>query len=300
MTERLDVPVDGGSLAVFRFGEPAERPIVAIHGITANSQAWRAVAQELAPEVSVLAVDLRGRGQSAGLPGPYGLAAHARDLLAVLDHLGLEQAVLVGHSLGAYIAVRFAAEHPERVTALVLVDGGLSQPLPSDVDRQAIIDTVLGSVLARLRLTFESTEAYRDWWREHPAFAHGQVADAVLTPYADHDLIGEPPALRPSVTEAAVRADSEDVLDAGTMADRLRVPATLLRAPRGLLNEERPVQPAEMAAAWAEKAPDQRQLIDVSDVNHYTLVMGAGASAVAGVIRASALDAGAIRTGLTE
>jgi pimeloyl-ACP methyl ester carboxylesterase len=287
MSERFDVPVAGGRLAVFRFGAPAERAIVAVHGITANSQAWGLLAQTLAPEVSVLAVDLRGRGQSAGLPGPYGLAIHGEDLLAVLDHFGLEQTLLVGHSLGGYIVGRFAVEYSDRVASLVLVDGGLAQPLPPDVDRQAVIDAVLSSVLARLRLTFESLDAYCDWWRQHPAFAHGQVADEVLTPYAAHDLVGEPPALRPAVTEAAVRADAEDVLEVGMMADRLSVPTTLVRAPRGLVNEDNPVQPAELAAGWAQRAPDQRRVIDVADVNHYTLVMGAGVGAVAGAIRAS-------------
>jgi lipase len=287
MSERFDVPVAGGSLAVFRFGGPAERTIVAVHGITANSQTWSLLARTLAPEVSVLAVDLRGRGASAGLPGPYGLGAHAEDLLAVLDHVGLEKALLVGHSLGGYIVARFAVEHPVRVASLVLVDGGLSQPLPPDVDRAAIIDAVLGSVLARLRLTFESLDEYRDWWRRHPAFADGQVADEVLTPYAAHDLAGEPPELRPGVTEAAVRADAADVLDAGTLADRLSVPTTLLRAPRGLVNEDNPVQPSELAAAWARQAPDQRRVIDVADVNHYTLVMGSGVGVLAGAIRAA-------------
>lgn len=288
MSERFDVPVAGGSIAVYRFGEPAERSIVAVHGITANSQTWRLLAQTLAPAASVLAVDLRGRGQSVGLPGPYGLDAHADDLLAVLDHFGLERPLLVGHSLGGYIVVRFAVEHPERVASLVLVDGGLSQPLPLDADRGAIIDAVLSSVLARLRLTFESLDAYRDWWRGHPAFADGQIADEVLTPYAAHDLVGNPPSLRPGVTEAAVRADAEDVLEIGMMADRLSVPTTLLRAPRGLVNEDNPVQPAELAAEWVQRAPDQRRVIDVADVNHYTLVMGVGVGAVAGAIRASA------------
>ena len=287
MSERVAVPVDGGSMAVFRFGEVSERTVLAVHGITANSQAWRLLARELEPEVSVLALDLRGRGQSTGLPGPYGLASHARDVLAVLEHFGLERGVLVGHSLGAYIVARAAVEYPDRVASLVLVDGGLAQPLPPDADRQAIVDAVLGSVLARLKLTFESHDAYLDWWRAHPAFADGQVSDEVLKPYAAHDLVGQSPALRPGVTEAAVRADAEDVLEAGIVADRLTVPATLVRAPRGLLNEERPVQPAELAAAWAQAAPDRRRVIDVADVNHYTLVMGAGVGAVAATVRAA-------------
>jgi pimeloyl-ACP methyl ester carboxylesterase len=288
VSERYEVPVAGGALAVFRFGEPAERSIVAVHGITANSRAWLEVARALAPEVSVMAVDLRGRGASHGLPGPYGFATHVQDLLAVLDHLGLERAVLVGHSLGAYIGARLAAEHPERIASLVLVDGGLSAPLPPDVDRQAIAAAVLGPALERLTLTFASLEAYIDWWRGHPAFAGGQVGDDVLQPYAAHDLVGEAPELRSGVVREAVRADAEDGLEAGAGANQLTVPAVLLRAPRGLMNEDRPFQPAELVTPWADGAPEQRRVVDVPDVNHYTLVMGTrGARAVADAARAA-------------
>ncbi len=288
MSERYEVPVAGGTLAAFRFGEPAEHSIVAVHGITANSRAWLEVARALAPEVSVIAVDLRGRGASHRLPGPYGFATHVQDLLAVLDHLGLERTVLVGHSLGAYIGARLAAEHPERIASLVLVDGGLSAPLPPDVDRQAIAAAVLGPALERLTLTFASLEAYIDWWRGHPAFAGGQVDDDVLRPYAAHDLIGEAPELRSGVVREAVRADAEGGLEAGAGANQLTVPAVLLRAPRGLMNEDRPFQPAELVTPWAEGAPEQRRVVDVPDVNHYTLVMGArGARAVADAARAA-------------
>src|SRR5205823_2000260 len=113
---RIDVPVAGGSLAAFWLGPRDERvaPVLAVHGITSNSRAWVAVARRLEADrhaavdaaargVALLAVDLRGRGASNQLPAPYGLAAYARDLLAVLDHCEIERAVVAGHSLGAYI-----------------------------------------------------------------------------------------------------------------------------------------------------------------------------------------------------
>ncbi|MDQ6731816.1 MAG: alpha/beta hydrolase [Actinomycetota bacterium] len=84
--------------------------------------------------MSLAAVDRRGRGDSGELPPPFGIDAHVRDMVAVLDALELERALVVGHSLGAYIAAALAATHPERVTGLVLVDGGLStrrSPVPT-------------------------------------------------------------------------------------------------------------------------------------------------------------------------
>ena len=286
-TARLDVPVEGGTLATYRLGggQSESAPVLAVHGITANSHAWLAVARELAARASLLAVDLRGRAASSGLPGPYGMEAYTRDMLAVLDHCGIERAVLVGHSLGAYVVARLAADHPERVHAAVLVDGGLTSPGIQDVDPEAFLAAFLGPALARLALTFADREAYHDWWRVHPALAGSDVIDSDLTAYADHDLGGEAPELHSTVAKDAVRADANELFEMGKPAHRLTVLVEMLRAPRGLQNEPTPMIAPELAAAWVSAAPDRRRASAVPDVNHYTIVMGqAGARAVAQAI----------------
>jgi pimeloyl-ACP methyl ester carboxylesterase len=237
-------------------------------------------------QANVRAVDLRGRGQSRDLPGPYGLDAHVRDLLAVLDAEGLRQAVFMGHSLGAYIVARLGALHPERVRALVLVDGGLRIPGSQVDDPQAFLDAFLGVTLARLALRFTSPEEYYDWWRAHPALVDSDVSDDDLKAYADNDLVGAPPELRSAVREEAVRQDGADVLLGDDDAARLRVPATLLCAPFGLQGEPNPMQPLELVRRWVDGGPELRVGRQVSEVNHYTIVMGAaGASAVADAVR---------------
>uniref|UniRef100_UPI000DE246F4 alpha/beta fold hydrolase n=1 Tax=Nonomuraea lactucae TaxID=2249762 RepID=UPI000DE246F4 len=80
---RLD-DVDGMRIATFGEGP---RVIVAVHGITASLMAWAAVARRLPEGCSLVAMDLRGRGHSAALPGPYGLPRHAEDVLRVADHV---------------------------------------------------------------------------------------------------------------------------------------------------------------------------------------------------------------------
>ncbi len=281
----LAVPVAGGSLAVYRSG--AVGPVVlAVHGITSSSHTWVPLTRRLRDRCSIVAPDLRGRGRSNGLPGPYGTAAYVRDLLAVLDGLGIESAVATGHSLGAYIVARLAAEHPERVRAAVLVDGGLTIPGSADVDPQQFIDGFLGPGLARLKLRFPTREAYREWWRAHPALAgRSEVADDDLAAYSDHDLVGEPPEMHSAVVEDAVRADAEELFEIGKPAHRLTVPATLACAPLGLMNDPNPMQPVELVEAWAAEAPELRRCLPVPDVNHYTITLGApGAAAVAEVI----------------
>jgi pimeloyl-ACP methyl ester carboxylesterase len=111
MSARIDIPVAGGELAVYRLGsERSEAPaVLAVHGITSTGFAWLPVAAALAGDVSVIAVDLRGRGQSGSLPGPFGLDTHVEDLVAVLDTLALQRPVVLGHSMGSYVAARLAA-----------------------------------------------------------------------------------------------------------------------------------------------------------------------------------------------
>jgi pimeloyl-ACP methyl ester carboxylesterase len=299
-SERFEVRVLGGELAVFRLGMPADtaEPVLALHGITANSHSWLGVARALDGRAALIAPDLRGRGRSSELPPPFGMEAYTRDMLAVLDRLGLDRAVLVGHSLGAYAVARFAADHPDRVRAAVLVDGGLTSPAIQDVDPQEFVPAFLGPALARLGLTFPDRIAYRDWWRAHPAFAHADVADDDLAVYADHDLVGEEPNLCSCVARDAVRTDAGELFAIGEPAHGLAVPAEMLRAPRGLLDEPTPLIAPELAQAWVDEAPEQRRVLEVPEVNHYTIVMGAaGAGAVAQAI-VRALQSPAATAGL--
>jgi pimeloyl-ACP methyl ester carboxylesterase len=283
----LRIPVAGGELAALEFGPSTAPAVVAVHGITANAAAWGAVAAELGEHARLIAVDLRGRGGSSALPGPYGLAAHVSDLVGVLEHLDLEPAVLVGHSLGAYVISRLAVEHRERVARLVLVDGGLTLPEAQRVtDPQAFADAFLGPALARLRMSFESVDEGVRWWGEHPAFRGADVDREILRAYVARDLrLGKPGALRSCAREEAVRADAGELHQLGSWAPRLTVPALLLCAPAGLLGEPAPMQPPELARGWAAAAAERRAE-QLPCTNHYTIQLGArGARRVAEGIR---------------
>lgn len=290
--ELLDVPVAGGALWVARWGG-AGPAVVAVHGITASHAAWRAVANGL-EGVVLLAPDLRGRGGSATLDGSGGIAGHADDLVAVLDRLDVERAVVVGHSMGGYVAAVLAARRHERVSALVLADGGLPLPVPPLVDPDALLEAALGPAFARLRMTFPSRAAYRAFWRAHPAFAAPEAWSEDVEAYFDYDLTGEPPLLRSRTSEAVARADGRDVLTndglRSALAD-ISCPVTLLRAPRGMLDEPVPLIPDSVVADARRLLP---QLVDelVQGTNHYTLVMGrAGAAVVAERVLAAARGA---------
>ena len=98
---------------------------------------------------------------------------------------------------------------------------------------------------------------------------------------------GDPPALRSSVNPDVLRPDGGDVLRSDD-AHRLALPAVLLCAPRGMVNDPNPMQPLELVNAWAAEDPERRRALQVPDVNHYTITLGAaGAAAVAAEVRAA-------------
>jgi pimeloyl-ACP methyl ester carboxylesterase len=265
--------------------------VLAIHGITGNLMVWSSVARHFADSarVSILAPDLRGRGESAALPGAYGIATHVEDMLAVLDHFGVREPVLAGHSMGAYVAARLVGEHPERAAGLVLVDGGPSVDAFTPDCAALVRALMVGPALARQAISYSSPEAFLDHWRQHPAFAHAWNED--VEAYVLHDLAGDPGAMRYVLNLNAVEADSEEMLSDPinrTSMDRVHVPVSLLRAPRGTLNDGDPLISQPLLEAFAAEHPTAH-VENVEGVNHYTLILGdsPGPARVAAAIEAA-------------
>lgn len=101
-------------------GEPL---LVLLPGLTANAHSFDGLIEAgLSPRFRVLAVDLRGRGQTDKPPTGYSIGEHAADILGLLDHLGLPGAVVGGHSFGALVGIYLAAHFPERIEKLILLD----------------------------------------------------------------------------------------------------------------------------------------------------------------------------------
>ncbi len=285
-----DIPVRGGDLRVGRWasddvarGSLPNRLVLAVHGITGNHTAWWPVARRLTAgdRTVVLAPDLRGRGRSNRLPGPWGMATHADDLASLLDHRDIERIDVVGHSMGAFVAVEFAARHPDRLGRLVLVDGGIPLPRPDGVSASETLAAALGPAAARLSMTFDSPAAYRDFFRQHPAV--GPLWNEDVERYVDYDL----EAGRSSVSYEAVAQDSSEFGDDGPAPaawGRIEQPVPFLRAPRGLLADPPGMYPPDVLAAFVAEHPNI-DAHDVEDVDHYGITLGdRGAEAVAAAL----------------
>jgi lipase len=277
---RYALPVGGGDLHVARTDvSPGDADVVvlAIHGVASSHMIWRATVRELTDRVRacVLAPDLRGRGCSTRLPGPYGFEAHLADLLAVLDDAGVEQARLVGHSMGAYLATGLAAAHPERVSGVVLIDGGLAVPSSFEQDADELVDAMVDNVLEYARTKFASADEYVAAWRAHPAVA-GDWNDDVEA-YVRYDLCGGPGPIASAASEVAVRADMVDLVRdevARTAVDRVKAPLSLLTVPRGMRNDYA-VLPGILVDAFASTHP-AAYVERIPDANHYTVLLGGG------------------------
>jgi lipase len=276
MPDALDVPVSGGSLRVALWSGTGV-PVLAVHGITSSSRSWPFLAAVL--DQPVLAPDLRGRGRSNRLPPPYGIAQHADDCAAVIEAVGGVPVVVVGHSMGGFVATVLAARRPDLVRALVLVDGGLPFP-PADA---AATMAGLQPIKQRLQTTY-TREEYRDWFRRNPAFARDWTPE--VEAYADYDLPDDPgsPAVDPDVVEA----DQVDMVEGTTFAEAVEKPMPpriFLHASRGFADDPPGLYPQPTVDAYAERWPDLDVRL-VPDVNHYTIVLSRrGADAIAHAVR---------------
>jgi len=114
--------------ALFHYIALGEGPdVVMLHGFLGNLAVWHlSMVPQLRREFRVTTYDLRGHGYSEVTPTGYSAGEMAQDLLCLLDQLGIQKAVLVGHSFGADIALYFALKHPERVSKLIAMEPGLA------------------------------------------------------------------------------------------------------------------------------------------------------------------------------
>jgi pimeloyl-ACP methyl ester carboxylesterase len=254
------------------WGDPnAENTVLLVHGLTGRADAFRALAQEL--EVRgltgwrLLAVDLRGRGATGRVEGTVGIPAHAADLAALMDREGLEKVAFVGHSLGAMIGVYLAANHPDRVDKLVLIDGG------SDVTDE--VDALLSPVVERLERTYPSREAYVEYLKSLPVFKDRW--DENLERYFAGDVRSEGGGWRHHADLETVREDRQKMhgFQLSELWPRIGCPTLVLLSTVGLAGpDEGFILPPQDARRMRETILDCA-LVEVKNTNHYDILYSA-------------------------
>src|ERR671920_945447 len=266
-------------LAIWRAGEGPD-PVVCLHGITAQHRAFTAAARYLEPSHGLVGVDLRGRGDSDKPEAGYGLEAHAADVVRVLDHLGFQSAVLAGHSMGGFVALKTALEFPERVRALVLLDGGWPrvESAPEELtegekQEAAALEEGLARAFRRLDMTFESPEAYLDFWFPDRDLTLDDLPPD-LADYYLYDLGKVEGGYNPKASRAAAEEDSPSVSSTSPTAEEIRgvaCPVALFRASQGFFPGSDPLISDETRDTMAGSL-DIREEILLEGANHYTML----------------------------
>jgi lipase len=281
-TQRFLVPVLGGDLAVFQYGDGSGEPVLLVHGVTSSNRAFQLFADALiARGKAPFAVDLRGRGDSNTLPAPFGMKQHAQDMAAVIDHFGWNKPDVIGHSMGGFVAAALVGLYPEKVGTVVFADGGVPLPMPPGMTVEQIMPFVLGPAMTRLAMEFEDKEAYRNYWKPQAAFAKGW--SSVLDEYVDYDLRGKKAATNPQ----AVEDDSRDLFGDDLIVKSLQGltrPSIFIKAERGLQNEEGGLYPMPVLDAVLPAYP-MLKLEFLANCNHYDMFLEeSGAEKVAHII----------------
>lgn len=122
---RVALPISGVTLHVYEAGHVNAPPLMLIHGLGDDADTWRHLLPRLAKWYHVVALDLPGFGRSDKPPRAYTVPFFRDVIWELMDMLGIDRAVLVGHSMGAVIGQSVALAYPERVTRLVLIGGSL-------------------------------------------------------------------------------------------------------------------------------------------------------------------------------
>ncbi|HEX2013005.1 MAG TPA: alpha/beta hydrolase [Roseateles sp.] len=205
------IRTEGASLHVRVGGSgPA---VVLIHGFGDTGDMWTPLAVALARDHRVVVPDLRGMGLSSRPEGGYDKRTQAADLRAVLDKLGIERAVIVGHDIGTMVAYAYAARYPDQTEKLVVMDA----PVPGVPPWEQIVRSPLlwhfdfGGKDA-LRLVQGRERIYLDrFWNEFAGDA-SKIDEATRAHYAR--LYARPGAMRAAFAQfLAIRQDAEDNLE---------------------------------------------------------------------------------------
>ena len=163
------ISVNGIRLAYERRGTGS--PLVLLHGYPLDHHLWDEVVPLLQDTFDMILPDLRGFGESSTVDSFYAMEDFASDIAALLDHLEIQNAAIVGHSMGGYVALAFARLYPERVSGLGLVS---TQVLADAPDRKEgryksaaeVADKGIASVVAAMTSKFTSDAGLQEFARQ--------------------------------------------------------------------------------------------------------------------------------------
>ena len=172
-------------------------PVVLVHGGLANANYWGHQVRALQTHYRVIVMDSRGHGRSSRNAQAYGYDLMASDLLALMDHLGIKQAAIVGWSDGAIIGLDIAMHHPDRLTKLFAFAANSDPSGVADIARSEVFNAYIaraGEEYKRLSPTPGEYKSFVDeitkMWETQPTWTEADLAKIKVPTWivdADHD-----------------------------------------------------------------------------------------------------------------
>jgi pimeloyl-ACP methyl ester carboxylesterase len=260
------IPKGNGINIQLAIWEGDGKQILCVHGITANCRFWDCLASALAPNHRVIAIDLRGRGLSDKPPTGYSIEHHCKDILSLMNDQGLQRPVLMGHSLGAFISLVFAAQYPQRVDRLILVDGGgkLSET------QMAKVFAGIKPSLDRLGQIFPSFEAYLTLMKQAPYL---QPWNSYMETYFRYEIEEVEGGVRCRVPPKPIEEEAKNLgkVDSSEFYKKAKAPTLILRATKGMLAKDDLLLPEDVVERMIYEIPSAKR-VDVEGANHYSIL----------------------------
>ncbi|MCB2191392.1 MAG: alpha/beta hydrolase [Deltaproteobacteria bacterium] len=246
---------------------PGDGPaVLGVHGLTANLHCFQLLAQGLQGHNRVLAMDLRGRGLSDKPATGYSLEKHCADIAAVIHGLGLSRISYMGHSLGAYVGLAFAAWYPDMVDKLVLLDGGGAL----NPEQWTKVNKGIAPSVDRLGQILPDREAYLDLVGQAPFF---KPWNQTMGDYFDYEIEEVESGVRSRVSPDNIEEERANLRTVSTSSlyPQISCPVLVLRATQGMLNEDDILLPADALERMLREIENSR-VVDLPDANHFTLM----------------------------
>jgi len=241
--------------------------VLCVHGLTANCRCWDVIAASLVPENNILAMDLRGRGLSDKPSSGYSMQHHIRDIFCLLDDLKQERITLMGHSLGAFISLAFAANYPERSEEIILMDGGgqLTQ------DQWDNVTLAIKPSLERLGQVFPTFDAYVQIMKLAPFL---QPWSQALEDYFQYESEAVEGGVRSRINPANIQEEVKNIQQEvpSKYYPKVTCPVLILRATNGILSNDDLVLPESAVDRMVSEIPDARR-IDIKGTNHFSILL---------------------------
>ena len=210
-------------LVVHEWGEPGAPRVLCLHGVTSHGRHFARLAEAL-PGLHVVAPDLLGHGSSPYEP-PWSIAAH---LEAIVDTVGVEPGMLLGHSFGGRLALELAARHPELASRLVLLDPALFVPPPV---------ALAAAEHARKERAYVSFDEGIDR-RFEESQLHRASREVLVEELASHLVLDDDGRYRYRYSQAAVVAAYGEMATAPPPFDQVQVPTLLVLGERSYVPYE--------------------------------------------------------------